>query len=101
MEHGVNVNAAMTDGGTTALMWACEEGHLEIVRCLVEHGANLNAATTDGGMTALMWACEMGHMDIVRLLLQHGADQQLLCHAGRTVHFYAEEYPLIQALLTP
>jgi ankyrin repeat protein len=60
-----------------------------------------NAVKTNDGMTALMRACHKGHLETVRLLLQHGADPQLLCHAGRTAHSYAEDYPLIQALLTP
>lgn len=36
----VNVNAAMTTDGTNALMWASQEGHLEVVRLLLMRGAD-------------------------------------------------------------
>ena len=51
VEEGANVNAAKTDDGTTALMWASFKGHLEIVRLLLTSGAD-KAALTHAGWTA-------------------------------------------------
>ena len=39
LEHGADVHA-MED---SALRWASEEGHLEVVRILLEHGADVHA----------------------------------------------------------
>ncbi len=60
-------------------MWACEYGHLEIVRELLGRGANVNAAQTDDGMTSLMMASENGHLEIVRELLGRGAAVNAAC----------------------
>ena len=36
-------------GGSTALMWAASNGHVNVVQCLVEAGANLEAANNVSG----------------------------------------------------
>ena len=91
---GANVNAARTDDGTTALMIACQFGHLEIARFLIERGnAVVNTASTDSGHTALMCASEMGHDEVVTLLLQHGADKRARNHAGETALVLAASVP--------
>ncbi len=35
--------------GHTALMWAAENGHVNVVQCLVQAGANLEAVYTVSG----------------------------------------------------
>ena len=57
---GANVNAAATDNGYTSLMWASQEGHLEVFRELCDRGVNVNAARTDSGFTPLTAACQEG-----------------------------------------
>ncbi len=55
----------------TALMFAAEEGHIDIMKLLLEQGADANAAHTEGlmkGRTALMAAASNGHIGIVKLL---------------------------------
>lgn len=42
------MNLAQTDHRYTALMWASQEGHLEVVHLLLQMGANKAATTTDG-----------------------------------------------------
>ena len=71
LERGAKVNLGEATG-KTALMWASEKGHLEIVRELCVRGANLNAAMTDDGFTSLMWAIQTGHLEIVRELCVRG-----------------------------
>jgi ankyrin repeat protein len=44
VERGANVNAAATDDGMTALMWASMKGHLETVRFLLSRGASKTSA---------------------------------------------------------
>jgi ankyrin repeat protein len=59
--------------GKTALMWASEFGHTEVVRLLLEKGALLDEKDERRGWTALMQASYKGHTEVVRLLLDKGA----------------------------
>jgi ankyrin repeat protein len=59
-----------TDDGVTSLMWACRNGHLEVVRELLGRGADVNAEQSYDGTTSLMKACQKGHLNIVRELLK-------------------------------
>jgi outer membrane protein assembly factor BamB len=72
LDAGVDVNAkARYDA--TALMFASDRGHLDIVRLLVERGADVNIADTFYKFTALGMALGSGHRDVAKYLLQHGA----------------------------
>jgi ankyrin repeat protein len=50
LEAGVEVNATEKLRGTTALMWAAEQGHTEAVRALVKAGANASAKSGPAGL---------------------------------------------------
>lgn len=60
--------------GQTALYFAAEEGHLEVVRRLVERGANVNVQDSFFGASALGMALNGGHVELARHLLAHGAE---------------------------
>jgi len=51
--------------GNTALIWASQEGHIEIVKSLLANGANINEKDKYGN-TALIWASQEGHIEIVK-----------------------------------
>ncbi|KXS09094.1 ankyrin, partial [Gonapodya prolifera JEL478] len=53
--------------GESALVLACKNGHLEIVKMLLNHGADPYP-----GVAALHQAASGGHVDLVRELLQRG-----------------------------
>jgi uncharacterized protein len=58
--------------GTTALMRAAQEGHLDIVTVLVMAGCDVNRKNIEG-MNALMLAALKGHSDIITELIRAGA----------------------------
>jgi hypothetical protein len=55
--------------GVTALMFASQQGHVEVVRLLLAHpDVEVNKGPADGA-TALIVASQRGHVEVVRLLL--------------------------------
>jgi outer membrane protein assembly factor BamB len=69
---GVDVNAK-TKYNATALAYACDKGHVDIVRYLLEHGAEVNTTDNFYDFTPLGWAGFNEHVEIVGLLLDNGA----------------------------
>jgi hypothetical protein len=60
----------------TALMYAAQDGRLDVVQALVEKGANVNRRVLGGygdGKTASIIAYEAGYIEIVDYLKEHGA----------------------------
>lgn len=65
-----NINLA-DSSGVTALMWASELGHLEVVKLLLlGQGADMNAQGGEYG-NALQAASYGGHVEVVKLLLDN------------------------------
>uniref|UniRef100_A0A2K5MQC7 Ankyrin repeat domain 29 n=1 Tax=Cercocebus atys TaxID=9531 RepID=A0A2K5MQC7_CERAT len=58
--------------GTTALFFAAQQGHNDVVRFLFGFGASTEFRTKDGA-TALFLAAQGGYLDVIRLLLASGA----------------------------
>ena len=84
-EDGFDVNE-LTPYGATALSFACDKGHLDVVRYLVENGADVNVTDTFYGFNPLGQALFGEHDEIVKLLLEkgaEGADSVLTTAAGR------------------
>jgi hypothetical protein len=72
LEAGVPVDARFRYE-RTALSFAADRGHVEIVRLLLERGADVNAKDTFYGATPLVWAATNGHAEVARILLARGA----------------------------
>jgi len=68
----VDLDAA-TKYGATALSYACDKGHVEVVRFLIENGADLDHKDDFYGFTPIDWALFNEHVAVVKLLLQKGA----------------------------
>lgn len=82
---------ALSQYGSTALMFASVKKHLECVRFLLDKNASVD--TRDNyGKTALMYASLEGHVDVVRLLIEYGADKNLKDRRGRTAMMKAARY---------
>ncbi len=73
LKHGAGVNAATTELGATALMWAVAAPHRPIVEVLLEAGADVEVSTAKG-MTPLLTAAQHGDIETARLLIAAGAD---------------------------
>ena len=70
-QNGSDLDARDTYG-RTAMHWACEEGHLEVLQYLIQCGADIRIP--DGvARTPMHWACFGGHLDCVRHLRENGA----------------------------
>lgn len=64
-------------------MRACQEGHLEITKCLLGSEVDVNRKNHEG-MNALMLASQRGHSEIVLLLIKHGATMDEQTTQGST-----------------
>ena len=76
LEEGANIEARDGSDRQTALVFAANRGHADVVRMLIAHGANINAQD-DKGWTALSEASYRGRHDVVEFLLEKGASTLL------------------------
>jgi outer membrane protein assembly factor BamB len=72
LDAGAGVNAA-NKYGVSALGFAAERGHSDIVRLLVARGADVNAVDSFYGSRPVDFALRGGHLDIAVYLLEHKA----------------------------
>ena len=56
----------------TSLIWASQNGELEVVKILLANHVDVSTKDKDG-WTALMRASQQGHHKIVKLLKENGA----------------------------
>jgi hypothetical protein len=87
VDEGSDVNSIRVDG-KTALIFAAEEGLLEIAQYAVATGAQLDARTNDDS-TALMLAVDEGHLAMTQYLVAAGADLQAKNASGKTALIFA------------
>ncbi len=73
LDKGLDVNTKFRYDAT-ALSYASDRGHLEVVKVLLERKADVNVKDTFYGATPLIWAAQKGHAEIVRALLERGAE---------------------------
>ena len=64
---------ALNASGSTPLIVAASNGHMQVVVFLLEKGADIQAANK-WGRTALHYAVDGGNLEVAKLLLEKGAD---------------------------
>ncbi|PGH07167.1 hypothetical protein GX51_01954 [Blastomyces parvus] len=90
-ENLIEHNRSQSDTeGKMALHLSAENGHANIVRCLLDFGSEIDRP--DGsGATALHYAAATGNVDVISILLERGADGNITDIQGRTaLHIAAE-----------
>ncbi len=87
---GKDVQSGLKSGGKTALSYAAENGHTDVVAFLIQSSSPVDERDRRG-RTALMHAIEKRRASVVASLLAHGASANITDSAGWT--------PLYQALM--
>ncbi len=77
--------------GMTPLMYASQEGNLEVFKKLSEKGATIEKYQFGNPNTPLMLASQNGHAEIVKILIEKGADVDEKTTIGRTALMMASE----------
>src|SRR5688572_8621096 len=72
LDSGISVNTT-NKYGVSALGFAAERGHFDIVRLLVERGADVNVVDSFYGSRPVEFALRGGHLNIAVYLLEHKA----------------------------
>jgi hypothetical protein len=101
LDEGVDVNAKFRYD-VTALFYACDHGHLEVVNVLLARGATVNLKDTFYGATPLTWASgpaqkrKPEHAQIVGLLLKAGAQGK---EGALSAAVSASDAPMVRIVL--
>ena len=87
IEAGMDANV-QDENGMTALMMACENGHVELVEPLIKVGADVNMQALLGN-TALIYATLNEHTECVRKLLEFDPNLDIQGEDGDTALMHA------------
>jgi len=88
LETDPNLATLKDPSSKTALHWAAQSGHSEVVKSLLNKGAQIDAADSRN-TTPLHFAADGGHLDTMRQLMERGASLQAKDADGDTPLHYA------------
>lgn len=94
LDAGIDINARNNDG-VTALAYASDRGHTDIVKKLLANNADANVRSNIGS-TPLMNAAYTGHVKIVNLLIASGADVNAKSVNGTTALMNAAAHGFVE-----
>lgn len=95
----IDVECEWKGSNRTPLIFAAENGHIEVVIALARAGANLDVAIYESGICALQVAAEMGHLEVLVALLHGGADVDAVDDRGMCAMHYAKNAAVMEMLL--
>ena len=90
ISKGVDINAADSSNGYTALSTAIETGHVEMARKLIAAGAEVDF-TGKNAVGPMLLACNEAHLETIKLLAEYKADLNASDMTGRNCLHYAIE----------
>ncbi|KAI8071555.1 DHHC palmitoyltransferase-domain-containing protein [Gongronella butleri] len=90
----VDIDAADSIGGHTALMWAAYQGQPMMCHLLLKFGANVHA-TDHTGLTPLHWSVVRGQRGCIRKMLEYNADVGAKDQNGKSVMDFVHEKSLL------
>ena len=89
--------------GATALHFAAQEGHADVVRMLLNSGASVKDLHSESGQTPLLIAADRGHNEVCLLLLAQGSNVEektsLVGHTALHMAAMAGNNELVKTLL--
>lgn len=90
----------VVQGGFTALLFAAQQGDIEVARLLLAAGADVNDRAADG-TSALVLATHSGNGDFACFLLEQGADPNLMGAGYSALHIAIphQDLDLVNALI--
>jgi ankyrin repeat protein len=102
--HGIDsvnvIGNAGDNDAMTPLLWASQEGHLEVVKTLLGvAGVDVNKANSDGA-TPLHFASYHGHLEVVKTLVAAKADVDKADNGGETPLYWASQEGHVEVVET-
>ena len=99
IKHGVDINAT-DNSGDTALIMACSDSDVNVIKKLLDNGANINMKNPLNGNTPLITATAKKYVDVVKLLMESGADVNARNKLGKSALDIANNADIIKLLNT-
>jgi len=106
LSQNANINQRNNLNGnnnTIALVYACQQNNIPLVKCLIDYGADINIKCNENEETLLMIASQQeDSLELVQYLISHGADVNKKSKIGNTALMMACErnyFNIIQLLV--
>ena len=83
IDKGANIEIKDKKYGSTPLLFACQNGHIDVAKILLQYGANIRAASYNGA-TALHYATQSGNINVIEMVLKEGLNVNATNYQGMT-----------------
>jgi len=73
LKRGIDINSTVDFDGESALFYACENEHIDVIKYLIKEGINIECENNNGS-TCFIYTCYDGKMKILKILIDNGAN---------------------------